>query len=260
MCPSYRVTRNERDVTRGRANTLRLAISGQLGEGALTVGRHGSDYEALRQLQGLPAGMPDRGRHGADENRTPSGARCDAWIFAPRSSRWLFASLRALRRQTRLAREVSVIESPRPLLDAGEKLTGFSASRPACLVGRRRRFKRWKRARGSGPDVALFADCFNRYFEPHQSPPKLSRFSTAAGYRLHCPKPPAGGGRPALLRPHLSLGRHGRGGEGGSQADARNAPFAARSRQHADRRSWSQVAFSHYVMNFWPCCPARMRR
>ena len=23
MCPSYRVTRNERDVTRGRANTLR---------------------------------------------------------------------------------------------------------------------------------------------------------------------------------------------------------------------------------------------
>ena len=36
MCPSYRVTRNERDVTRGRANTLRLAISGQLGADALT--------------------------------------------------------------------------------------------------------------------------------------------------------------------------------------------------------------------------------
>ncbi|MEF2553741.1 FAD-linked oxidase C-terminal domain-containing protein [Aurantimonas sp. A2-1-M11] len=35
MCPSYRVTRNERDVTRGRANTLRLAISGQLGPDAL---------------------------------------------------------------------------------------------------------------------------------------------------------------------------------------------------------------------------------
>ena len=31
MCPSYRVTRNERDVTRGRANSLRLAITGQLG-------------------------------------------------------------------------------------------------------------------------------------------------------------------------------------------------------------------------------------
>jgi Fe-S oxidoreductase len=31
MCPSYRVTRDERDVTRGRANSLRLAITGQLG-------------------------------------------------------------------------------------------------------------------------------------------------------------------------------------------------------------------------------------
>jgi len=35
MCPSYRATRNEQDVTRGRANTLRLAISGQLGPDAL---------------------------------------------------------------------------------------------------------------------------------------------------------------------------------------------------------------------------------
>src|SRR6202042_1301370 len=35
MCPSYRVTRDERDVTRGRANTLRLGISGQLGPDAL---------------------------------------------------------------------------------------------------------------------------------------------------------------------------------------------------------------------------------
>src|SRR4030081_4051170 len=36
MCPSYRVTREERDVTRGRANSLRLAITGQLGRDALT--------------------------------------------------------------------------------------------------------------------------------------------------------------------------------------------------------------------------------
>ncbi|MFL5059925.1 MAG: FAD-binding and (Fe-S)-binding domain-containing protein, partial [Xanthobacteraceae bacterium] len=36
MCPSYRVTREERDVTRGRANSLRLAITGQLGGDALT--------------------------------------------------------------------------------------------------------------------------------------------------------------------------------------------------------------------------------
>ncbi|NVO14296.1 MAG: FAD-binding protein [Rhodoplanes sp.] len=36
MCPSFRATRDERDSTRGRANTLRLAITGQLGPGALT--------------------------------------------------------------------------------------------------------------------------------------------------------------------------------------------------------------------------------
>jgi Fe-S oxidoreductase len=36
MCPSYRVTRDERHVTRGRANSLRLALSGQLGPEALT--------------------------------------------------------------------------------------------------------------------------------------------------------------------------------------------------------------------------------
>ncbi|HSC01355.1 MAG TPA: FAD-binding and (Fe-S)-binding domain-containing protein, partial [Burkholderiaceae bacterium] len=34
MCPSYRITRDEQHLTRGRANTLRLALSGQLGEGA----------------------------------------------------------------------------------------------------------------------------------------------------------------------------------------------------------------------------------
>src|SRR5258708_10746295 len=36
MCPSYRVTRDEEHVPRGRANTLRLAITGQLGPDAVT--------------------------------------------------------------------------------------------------------------------------------------------------------------------------------------------------------------------------------
>jgi FAD/FMN-containing dehydrogenase/Fe-S oxidoreductase len=36
MCPSYQATRDERDSTRGRANALRLAITGQLGFQGLT--------------------------------------------------------------------------------------------------------------------------------------------------------------------------------------------------------------------------------
>ena len=36
MCPSFRATGDEKDLTRGRANSLRLALSGQLGPNALT--------------------------------------------------------------------------------------------------------------------------------------------------------------------------------------------------------------------------------
>jgi FAD/FMN-containing dehydrogenase/Fe-S oxidoreductase len=36
MCPSYQATRDEQHSTRGRANALRLAITGQLGDGGLT--------------------------------------------------------------------------------------------------------------------------------------------------------------------------------------------------------------------------------
>jgi Fe-S oxidoreductase/FAD/FMN-containing dehydrogenase len=35
MCPSYMATRDEKDVTRGRANTLRLAMTGRLAEAGL---------------------------------------------------------------------------------------------------------------------------------------------------------------------------------------------------------------------------------
>ena len=36
MCPSFRATGEEKHLTRGRANTLRLALSGQLGDDAFT--------------------------------------------------------------------------------------------------------------------------------------------------------------------------------------------------------------------------------
>ena len=46
MCPSFRATRDEKDSTRGRANTLRLAISGQLGRQAM-YGKEMSDTMQL---------------------------------------------------------------------------------------------------------------------------------------------------------------------------------------------------------------------
>src|SRR4029450_1730482 len=41
MCPSYMATREETHSTRGRANVLRLAMSGRLGEGGLGDGGGG---------------------------------------------------------------------------------------------------------------------------------------------------------------------------------------------------------------------------
>ena len=71
MCPSYRVTRDEQHLTRGRANTLRLALSGQLGPDAFTSEAMYETHGSLRRLQGLQARVPDRRRHGADEDRVP---------------------------------------------------------------------------------------------------------------------------------------------------------------------------------------------
>ncbi len=69
MCPSYRVTRDETHLTRGRANTLRLALTGQLGADAMASDANGRCDGAVRVLQGLQARMSDRRRHGQDEDR-----------------------------------------------------------------------------------------------------------------------------------------------------------------------------------------------
>ena len=54
MCPSYRVTRDEKHLTRGRANTLRLALSGQLGSlpSAQPFGAVGGSTPAMSRTLG----------------------------------------------------------------------------------------------------------------------------------------------------------------------------------------------------------------
>ena len=74
MCPSFRATRDEQHLTRGRAirwpGAHRPARPGCAG-----LRRGACRAEALRLLQGLPAGMPDRRRHGEDEDRGHGGPR-----------------------------------------------------------------------------------------------------------------------------------------------------------------------------------------
>ena len=79
MCPSYRVTRDEQHLTRGRANTLRLALSGQLAgrirpASTLHQRRGARSARPVRRLQGLQARLPDRRRHGEDEARVHGAA------------------------------------------------------------------------------------------------------------------------------------------------------------------------------------------
>ena len=71
MCPSYRVTREEQHLTRGRANTLRLALSGQLGPECARLRGAPRDARSLRLVQGLQARVPDRRGHGEDEGGVP---------------------------------------------------------------------------------------------------------------------------------------------------------------------------------------------
>ena len=72
MCPSYRATGDEQHLTRGRANTLRLALVGPARPRRAGLGGDARDDGALRLVQGLQARMPDRRRHGADEDRVPA--------------------------------------------------------------------------------------------------------------------------------------------------------------------------------------------
>ena len=135
MCPSYRVTRDERDVTRGRANTLRLAITGQLGPQRARLRRDGRDAQALRLLQGLPARMPDRRRHGADEDRGAGGARGEARPVAARPARRLSAALCAARGEMAAARQPAQRQAA-PGAMVAEACRVQHAAQPAALADR----------------------------------------------------------------------------------------------------------------------------
>jgi Fe-S oxidoreductase len=53
MCPSFRVTGAEKDLTRGRANVLRLALTGQLGEDAFASDDMAECHGTLCGVQGV---------------------------------------------------------------------------------------------------------------------------------------------------------------------------------------------------------------
>ncbi|MCJ9734619.1 FAD-binding and (Fe-S)-binding domain-containing protein, partial [Bradyrhizobium sp. PRIMUS42] len=204
MCPSYRATRNEKDVTRGRANTLRLAISGQLGEGAL------SSDEMMETLKLCVSCKACR-------HECPTGvdmAKMKIEVLAARAaSHGLTLRDRLvgyLPRYAGLASRLAPLANLRnrsPLLrKLFERFAGISARR-ALPAFRSDVFAPAAEVVGpeTGREVVLFADTFNRIYERENLDAAL-RVLTAGGYRVHLPKP-ARGSRPLCCgRTFLSAG------------------------------------------------------
>jgi FAD/FMN-containing dehydrogenase/Fe-S oxidoreductase len=159
MCPSYRATRDEQHVTRGRANTLRLALTGQIPGGlasdevaealALCVGCKGCKREC-------PTGV-DMAKMKVEATAARNAARGIALkdrIIAT-MPRWApFAAMLA-----------PFVNWP-AMVPGAKGLLGF-ADRPLPRF-RRDAFHDWecREPDGRANEVILLPDLFNRYFEP----------------------------------------------------------------------------------------------
>jgi FAD/FMN-containing dehydrogenase/Fe-S oxidoreductase len=225
MCPSYRATLDEEHVTRGRANVLRLALTGQLGEGALTSP---GMMEALALCvsckackRECPTGV-DMARMKIEvlyQHQKAHGLslrdRLVSWLprYAPAASRlgWL------LNLRNRLP----------PLAVLGEWLTGFSRRRPLPEWDPRPFRDEEHPAPSPVGEVALLADTFGRWFEPGPLRSAVATL-TAAGYAVH-PLAAPGGGRPLCCgRTFFASGRVEEGREELRRLVAAALPFARR--------------------------------
>jgi len=205
MCPSYRVTRQERDVTRGRANSLRLAITGQLGPDALTSDEMAETLKLCVSCKACRRECPT----GVDM------ARMKIEVLNARERKFGLSLhdrlVGYLPRYAPFAARYSSLMNLRDRLPGAARLSqalvGFSA---------RRKLPQWRpdyfmepEAGHAGPtknEVVLFADTFNRYFERENIDAAIAVFN-AAGYRIHFGAAP-GGGRPLCCgRTFLAVGK-----------------------------------------------------
>jgi Fe-S oxidoreductase len=204
MCPSYRVTRDERDVTRGRANTLRLALSGQLGADALTS-------EGVRETLSLCVSCK------ACRRECPTGvdvARMKIEVQAARAGKYGF-SMRD-RIVAHLPDYAAFGAALAPLLNVRDQIPGLArVSERLLRLAHQRPLPRWRRDRfhepaasvgsGSAGEVVLFPDTFNRTFERETIDAAL-KVLVAANYRVHLPRAVAGRRTLCCGRTHLSVG------------------------------------------------------
>jgi len=188
MCPSFRATGDEQHLTRGRANTLRLALSGQLGPDALISDDMRETMALCISCKGCKRECPtgvDMARMKIEflhhyHQRHGLSRRDRLIAYLPRYAAYASRIAPLLNSRNRM-----------PFLAwLGERLFGLSASR---------KLPRWSARpyRGSssstGREVVLLVDTFNRYFEPENAG-AAERVLARAGYRVVNPDP--AGGRP----------------------------------------------------------------
>jgi FAD/FMN-containing dehydrogenase/Fe-S oxidoreductase len=209
MCPSYRVTRDERDVTRGRANTLRLAVTGQLGPDALVSDEMAETLKLCVSCK-------------ACRRECPTGVDMARMKIEVQAARVKKHGLSVHDRLVGYLPHYAPIAARFPALfnlrDANPVLR--RASEAVARFSAKRSLPKWRkdiyrdRSEGSTPtttdagtrDVVLFADTFNRYFE-RENLDAARRVLAAGGYRVHAAVPPDGGRRPLCCgRTFLSVG------------------------------------------------------
>ena len=228
MCPSYRVTRDERDVTRGRANTLRLAITGQLGSDALTSDEMAETMKLCVSCKACRRECPT----GVDMARmkievqaarlAKRGLRLHERVigylprYAPLAAKW--PRLANLRNDVARLRQWS------------ERYAGLSARRslPRWRADAWREPTRFPSAPQAG-SVVFFADTFNRYFEPQNIEAALAVLA-AGGYTVHLPQPANGDNRPLCCgRTFLAVGLIDEARREAERCVAALAPFLERA-------------------------------
>ena len=184
MCPSFRATRDEKHVTRGRANSLRLALSGQLGPDALTSDALFETMDLCIGCKGCKRECPtgvDMARMKIEflshyRRRHPLKLRDRLIASLPRLAPYAarFSALLNLRNQVP---ELATI---------GEHLFGLSARRP-LPTWRSDYFRHEQSRQNTGkPRVALLVDTFNTWFEPDNARAAV-KVLEAAGYEVNIP-------------------------------------------------------------------------